>query len=134
MRSNYYKILNIEIGADSEEVKKAYRKLAIKYHPDKNPNDKIAEQKFRDITEAYEILKDFEKRKKYDFENGFDIARRKKTDNREVKTTEDINNEQMGQGKPNVVIDPNGEVYVDLGRMAKDSKINTSFFRVFFGR
>ncbi len=63
---DYYKILGVDKEATKEEIKKAYRKLALKYHPDRNPGDKIAEDKFKDITEAYEVLSDDEKRKKYD--------------------------------------------------------------------
>lgn len=63
---DYYKILGVEKSATQDAIKKAYRKLAVKYHPDKNPDDKSAEDKFKDIAEAYEVLKDPEKRKRYD--------------------------------------------------------------------
>lgn len=63
---DYYKILGIDKSASTDEVKKAYRKLARKYHPDVNPNNKEAEQKFIQINEAHEVLSDSEKRKKYD--------------------------------------------------------------------
>lgn len=63
---DYYKILDISKTATTAEVKKAYRKLAVKYHPDKNPNDKSAEAKFKEVNEANEILKDDKKRKEYD--------------------------------------------------------------------
>lgn len=63
---DYYKILGIQKSASTEEVKKAFRKLAVKYHPDKNPNNKAAEEKFKEINEANEVLSDPEKRKKYD--------------------------------------------------------------------
>jgi curved DNA-binding protein len=63
---DYYKILGISKTASADEVKKAYRKLAIKYHPDKNPNDKTAEEKFKEVSEANEVLKDETKRKEYD--------------------------------------------------------------------
>lgn len=63
---DYYKTLGVSKNAGQDEIKKAYRKLAVKYHPDKNPNDKSAEQKFKDVSEAYEVLGDPEKRKKYD--------------------------------------------------------------------
>ncbi len=65
-KKDYYEILGIERNATEEELKKAYRRLAMKYHPDKNPNDKNAEQMFKEISEAYEVLKDPEKRSKYD--------------------------------------------------------------------
>jgi molecular chaperone DnaJ len=63
---DFYKILGIAKGASEEEVKKAYRKLAMKYHPDKNPNDKAAEEKFKEASRAYETLKDPKRRKLYD--------------------------------------------------------------------
>ena len=62
---DYYKILGIAKTASADEVKKAYRKLAIKYHPDKNKDDKTAEEKFKEVNEANEILKDETKRKEY---------------------------------------------------------------------
>lgn len=63
---DYYKILGVSKTASQEDIKKAYRKLAVKYHPDKNQDDKKAEERFKDIAEAYEVLKDPEKRKRYD--------------------------------------------------------------------
>lgn len=63
---DYYKILGVDKKASAADIKKAYRKLAVKYHPDKNPDDKLAEEKFKELNEAYEVLGDEEKRKKYD--------------------------------------------------------------------
>lgn len=63
---DYYKILGVEKKASQDEIKKAYRKLAVAYHPDKNQGNKEAEEKFKEIGEAYEVLGDAEKRKKYD--------------------------------------------------------------------
>ncbi len=63
---DYYKIIGVSKNATQEEIKKAFRKLAIKYHPDKNPGDKKAEEKFKEVSEANEVLGDVEKRKKYD--------------------------------------------------------------------
>lgn len=63
---DYYTILGISKSASADEIKKAFRKLAVKYHPDKNPNNKTAEEKFKEINEAHEVLSDPGKRKKYD--------------------------------------------------------------------
>src|SRR3954462_7616569 len=63
---DYYKVLGVEKNAGEDEIKKAYRKLARKYHPDLNPNDKVANAKFQQINEANEVLSDPGKRKKYD--------------------------------------------------------------------
>jgi curved DNA-binding protein len=63
---DYYKILGVEKGASQEEIKKAYRKLAVKYHPDKNKGDRAAEEKFKEISEANNVLSDPQKRKEYD--------------------------------------------------------------------
>ena len=63
---DYYKILGVDKRASADEIKKAYRKLAVKYHPDKNPGDKKAEEQFKAINEANEVLGDADKRKKYD--------------------------------------------------------------------
>lgn len=63
---DYYKVLGVKKDASTDEIKKAYRKLAVKYHPDKNPGDKVAEEKFKEANEANEILGNPEKRKKYD--------------------------------------------------------------------
>lgn len=65
-KRDYYEVLGVGRDASSDEIKKAYRKLAIKYHPDKNPDDKAAEEKFKEAAEAYDVLSDAEKRAKYD--------------------------------------------------------------------
>jgi len=63
---NYYEVLGVSENADVSEIKKKYRKLAIKYHPDRNSGDENATKKFREVTEAYEILGDEKKREEYD--------------------------------------------------------------------
>src|SRR5262247_3500557 len=63
---DYYHTLGVPRAATTDEIKKAYRKLARKYHPDVNPNDKTAEEKFKEVSEAYEVLSDPEKRQRYD--------------------------------------------------------------------
>src|SRR6476660_843278 len=65
-KRDYYEILGITREVEIEEIKKSYRKLAVKYHPDKNPGDKTAEEKFKEIGEAYEVLSDPQKRAAYD--------------------------------------------------------------------
>jgi molecular chaperone DnaJ len=65
-KRDYYEILGISKSADEGEIKKAYRKMALKYHPDKNPGDKEAEEKFKEAAEAYEVLSDSNKRARYD--------------------------------------------------------------------
>lgn len=76
MAKDYYEVLGVDRGADDSTIKKAYRKLAMKYHPDRNPDNKEAEEKFKEIGEAYEVLSDADKRAAYDrmghdaFKNG----------------------------------------------------------------
>src|SRR5918911_1367801 len=75
-KQDFYDILGVSKSADADELKRAYRKLAMQFHPDRNPGDKTSEQKFKDISEAYDVLKDDQKRAAYDryghaaFENG----------------------------------------------------------------
>ena len=65
-KRDYYEVLGVAKTATADEIKSAYRKLAMKYHPDRNPGDKAAEEKFKEAAEAYDVLRDAEKRQRYD--------------------------------------------------------------------
>ncbi|MGN1382274.1 MAG: molecular chaperone DnaJ [Eubacterium sp.] len=65
-KRDYYEVLGLKKGASEEEIKKAFRKMALKYHPDRNPGDKSAEEKFKEVNEAYTVLSDPDKKRKYD--------------------------------------------------------------------
>ena len=65
-KRDYYEVLGLQKGASEDEIKKAFRKMAMKYHPDKNPGNKEAEEKFKEVNEAYSVLSDPDKKSKYD--------------------------------------------------------------------
>lgn len=65
-KRDYYEVLGVSKDASADDIKKAYRKAAMKYHPDRNPGDKTAEEKFKEAGEAYEVLSDADKRARYD--------------------------------------------------------------------
>ena len=65
-KRDYYEVLGVSKTATDDEIKKAYRKIAIKYHPDRNPGNKEAEEKFKEAAEAYDVLHDAQKRQQYD--------------------------------------------------------------------
>ncbi|RYY45053.1 MAG: molecular chaperone DnaJ, partial [Chitinophagaceae bacterium] len=66
MKRDYYEVLGVSKGASADEIKKAYRKVAMQYHPDRNPGDKASEEKFKEAAEAYEVLNDADKKAQYD--------------------------------------------------------------------
>ena len=70
-KRDYYEVLGVDKNASEDDIKKAYRKIAIKYHPDRNPGNKEAEEKFKEAAEAYDVLHDPQKRQQYD-QFGFD--------------------------------------------------------------
>ena len=92
--TDYYKILGVSEDADAKEIKAKYRKLAMKYHPDRNPNDKKAEEMFKTVSEAYEILGDENKRKEYDEKR---------------KNKRNSNNSQRFDGKKSSMAEQNSE-------------------------
>jgi molecular chaperone DnaJ len=137
---DYYSILGVPRNATQEEIKRAYRRLALKYHPDRNPGDKEAEEKFKEISEAYEVLSDPEKRAIYDsygysglkssgyrgFEEVSDI----------FKTFSDIFEEFFGfsfeekeEFKPRDGADLSSEVILDLEDVFEDKKVKVEVER-----
>jgi curved DNA-binding protein len=117
---DYYKILGIERQADQDAIKKAYRLLALKYHPDKNPQNPKAHEQFIKIQEAYEVLKDSDKKKKYD--QLFDIRNRAQNSYQKADYTRYTSSEYT-----------HGE-NSDTTTEQDDSGIFSSFFRHFFSR
>lgn len=124
---DYYKVLGLNKNASPADIKKAYRKLARKYHPDINPNDKEAEKKFKEINEANEVLSDPDKRKKYDqygadwkHADQFEEARRQQQQNR--------GNNPFGAGNP---FGDHGQYYTYTDEEGADF---SDFFSQMFGR
>ena len=78
MKREYYEVLGVSKAATKDEIKKAYRKLALQFHPDKNPDNKEAEEHFKEVNEAYEVLSNDDKRRRYDQfgHAGVDLQRR----------------------------------------------------------
>lgn len=113
---DYYKILNVSINATNDELKKAFRSLAKKYHPDRNPDDKDALRKFQEVNEAYEVLSKEDTRKKYDNE-------RANFKDKRSKETEDKNNRNSRSNSENKKYQDKGESIENLNR----------YFEGFFG-
>src|SRR5512138_2422347 len=121
---DYYKILGVERNASEDDIRKAYRKLAMQYHPDRNPNNKEAEEKFKEINEAYQVLSDPQKRTHYD-RLGSDYSNWQRRG-----APGDFNWDQYGGGFP-------GGVHVDYGDLNDlfgEGGGFSDFFRTIFGR
>ena len=120
-QKDYYKILGVSPNAPSEEIKKSYRQLALQFHPDRNPGDKEAEERFKEISEAYGVLIDPEKRKRYDlaFRTPFEAGRRPDFSYTQEEIFRDIFNNPMAS-----------EVFSELGR--EFSRMGLRFDERFF--
>lgn len=123
---DYYKTLGVERNAEEKKIKKAYRKLARQYHPDVNPDDKTAEERFKDINEAYEVLSDPEKRSKYDqLGSSWQQWQHKGRDPRGFDWSQWFNQAQPGGGGVRVE-------YADLGDLFGGGGFS-DFFQSIFG-
>jgi curved DNA-binding protein len=120
---DYYKILGVERNASEDDIRKAYRKLAMKYHPDRNPNDKQAEERFKEINEAYQVLSDTNKRTHYD-RLGSDYSNWQQRG-----APGDFNWDQYGGFPGGVRVD-----YGDLDDLFGGAGGFSDFFRTIFGR
>jgi DnaJ-class molecular chaperone len=120
---DYYKVLGVERKASEEEIRKAYRKLAMQYHPDRNPNDKQAEERFKEINEAYQVLSDPQKRGHYD-RLGSDYSNWQRRG-----APGDFNWDQYGGFPGGVRVE-----YSDLDDLFGGAGGFSDFFRTIFGR
>jgi curved DNA-binding protein len=122
---DYYKILGVNKNATKAEIKSAYRKLAKKYHPDKNPGDKQAEEKFKEINEANEVLSDSQKKARYDqISNSYSSWQRSGGAPGSFRW-EDLFGENIGRGQ-RVEVNDLGDLFGEMGGFS-------DFFRTFFG-
>ncbi|HSL42682.1 MAG TPA: DnaJ C-terminal domain-containing protein [Anaerolineales bacterium] len=121
---DYYKTLGVERNASEDDIRKAYRKLAMQYHPDRNPNDKQAEERFKEINEAYQVLSDSQKRAHYD-RLGSDYSRWQQRG-----APGDFNWDQYGGGFPGGV----RVEYGDLDDLFGGAGGFSDFFRTIFGQ
>src|SRR5512138_872813 len=121
---DYYKILGVERNAGEDDIRKAYRKLAMQYHPDRNPNDKQAEERFKEINEAYQVLSDSKKRAHYD-QLGSDYSSWQQRG-----APGDFNWDQYGGFPGGVRVEYNGDIDDLFGGAGGFS----DFFRTIFGR
>ncbi|WP_299107691.1 J domain-containing protein [uncultured Winogradskyella sp.] len=125
---DYYKILGVKKDASAKDIKKAYRKLAAKHHPDKNPDDKLAEEKFKEINEANEVLSDKEKREKYDtLGSNWEAYQNTGDDWRDY-----ANNANQQQNRRNSY-SYQGDPSDFFGQRAQGGEDFSSFFETFFG-
>jgi curved DNA-binding protein len=124
---DYYKVLGVDKKATTEEIKKAYRNLAKKYHPDKNPGDKAAEEKFKEINEANEVLSDPEKRAKYEQLSDSYQAWQQAGGTPGSFRWEDLFGGMGGGGTTRVEVNDLGDIFGEMGGFS-------DFFRAFFGR
>jgi curved DNA-binding protein len=120
---DYYKTLGVERNASEEDIRKAYRKLAMQYHPDRNPNDKQAEERFKEINEAYQVLSDSQKRTHYD-RLGSDYSNWQRRG-----APGDFNWDQYGGFPGGVRVE-----YSDLDDLFGGAGGFSDFFRTIFGR
>ncbi len=123
---DYYKVLGVDKNATTEEIKKAYRNLAKKYHPDRNPGDKAAEEKFKEINEANEVLSDPEKRAKYEQLSNSYQAWQQAGGNPGTFSWEDLFGGRAGGGATRVEVNDLGDIFGEAGGFS-------DFFRAFFG-
>jgi len=124
---DYYRILGVDKNADTKTIKRAYRRLARKYHPDVNPGDKVSEERFKEINEAYEVLSDPEKRRKYD-QLGADYQRWQSMggDPRGFDWSQWFAGGQPAGGRVHVQYGDLGDLFGDLGGFS-------DFFQAIFG-
>jgi len=130
---DYYKILGLEKAAAAEEIKKAYRKLALKYHPDRNPNNKTAEDKFKQVSEAYAVLSDPEKRQQYD-QFGSAEQFRQRYSQEDIFRNFDLNDILRGFGFSFGGAGGGGRVYTSGGRRRTYRQMDGDPFADLFGR
>lgn len=133
MSEDYYKILGLDKSAGAEEIKKAYRKLALKYHPDRNPNNKAAEEKFKQVSEAYAVLSDSEKRQQYD-QFGSAEQFRQRYSQEDIFRNFDLNDILRGFGFSFGDAGGRGRVYTGGGRRRTFRQADGDPFADLFGR